>query len=323
MPRKPKPRICRECGVALTDENWNPGDQKRNQLICKVCDAVTRQEHRKIRAAAPMPEGKHCRRCHVELTTENWRPGDQSTRDLICKICAAIERQQWEHARTEKLKLTETEGESKVCRKCGIELIAGVTAHLSRLACGDYICKPCYLEKHRKADGYYARREKPKYCRECGVLLVAGENASRSIGKTCNYNYICKACRKRVRNMIPEQVLKEAEGKKRLKRRIKLNAIQMYGGVCTCCGEERIEFLSIDHIQGGGTQERKQIRGNSFYRELLKQPVRDDLRVLCYNCNMAIGFYGYCPHERERNGTTKPFDDVSDQEIVKRASKRI
>lgn len=21
-------------------------------------------------------------------------------------------------------------------------------------------------------------------------------------------------------------------------------------------------------------------------------------RVLCHNCNMAIGFYGYCPHSR-------------------------
>jgi hypothetical protein len=22
-------------------------------------------------------------------------------------------------------------------------------------------------------------------------------------------------------------------------------------------------------------------------------------RVLCHNCNLAIGFYGYCPHHRQ------------------------
>jgi hypothetical protein len=24
-------------------------------------------------------------------------------------------------------------------------------------------------------------------------------------------------------------------------------------------------------------------------------------RVLCHNCNMALGFYGYCPHHPERS----------------------
>ena len=43
-----------------------------------------------------------------------------------------------------------------------------------------------------------------------------------------------------------------------------------YGGYkCTCCGETEPKFLSIDHT---------------------------GYQILCHNCNMALGSYGYCPH---------------------------
>lgn len=90
--------------------------------------------------------------------------------------------------------------------------------------------------------------------------------------------------------------------RRRWDRRVRLEALQHYGGVCFCCGETRAEFLAFDHINGGGHQHRKEMRktcGNIHYW-LKKNGWPPGFRVACHNCNMAIGFYGYCPHETER-----------------------
>lgn len=77
-----------------------------------------------------------------------------------------------------------------------------------------------------------------------------------------------------------------------------------YGGKCACCGERRREFLAIDHILGGGLEHRRKMGGcRNVYRAVESQGYPKDLyRILCHNCNSARGFYGYCPHEREREG---------------------
>lgn len=78
----------------------------------------------------------------------------------------------------------------------------------------------------------------------------------------------------------------------------KQDVIEHYGGVCKCCGESNQAFLTIDHINGGGTKHRKDgsIVGNSFYRWLRNQGYPDGYQVLCFNCNCAKGLYGRCPH---------------------------
>lgn len=83
-------------------------------------------------------------------------------------------------------------------------------------------------------------------------------------------------------------------------RRIRLEIIAAYGGKCECCGEERIEFLAIDHINGGGRRHRKSLSGN-FYRWLKRNNFPEGFRVLCHNCNSALGFYGYCPHKQSKD----------------------
>lgn len=65
---------------------------------------------------------------------------------------------------------------------------------------------------------------------------------------------------------------------------------------CECCGEKSVEFLSIDHIDGGGTKHRKQIGRGNLYNWLVKNNFPEGYRVLCHNCNQAIGMYGKCPH---------------------------
>lgn len=71
---------------------------------------------------------------------------------------------------------------------------------------------------------------------------------------------------------------------------------------CACCGESQYEFLAIDHINGGGYQQRKALKhgGSGIVPWLIKNGLPPGFQVLCHNCNMAKGFYGECPHERER-----------------------
>lgn len=79
-------------------------------------------------------------------------------------------------------------------------------------------------------------------------------------------------------------------------RNIKIETIKAYGEVCACCGESRMEFLTIDHING---RKDKGDVGNKLYIRLKKLGwPKDEFRLLCMNCNFSFGKYGYCPHER-------------------------
>ncbi len=69
---------------------------------------------------------------------------------------------------------------------------------------------------------------------------------------------------------------------------------------CKCCGEKHYEFLALDHIHGGGTQHRKQLKSRYIYSYLIKDGFPKGYQVLCHNCNMAKAFYKRCPHRAER-----------------------
>lgn len=84
------------------------------------------------------------------------------------------------------------------------------------------------------------------------------------------------------------------------RHKARADAVEHYGGKCACCGESHKEFLAIDHIEGGGTKHRKEINGMAIGIWLRKNNYPSGFIVLCHNCNMARGFLGYCPHERER-----------------------
>lgn len=77
-----------------------------------------------------------------------------------------------------------------------------------------------------------------------------------------------------------------------------------YGHACACCGTNEKEFLTIDHINGGGNKHRKEIGGTGkFYRWLIKNRFpKEDFRLLCMNCNFSYGQFGYCPHKDKNSG---------------------
>jgi hypothetical protein len=92
-------------------------------------------------------------------------------------------------------------------------------------------------------------------------------------------------------------------------REKRLQVLNLLGGNCECCGESQYEFMAIDHRFGDGAAHRKSMKGKNsslnginFFNRILKE-IKDKTdgnryRILCHNCNSAIGWYGHCPHEK-------------------------
>lgn len=127
-----------------------------------------------------------------------------------------------------------------------------------------------------------------KHCRSCLLFKdISAFNKDKSMpdGK----DIYCRDCRKAYGLYYTIKVKQEV-----------FNA---YGGRCACCGEERLEFLAIDHVHGNGNTHRKLIGkngGRTFYNWLKKNNYPNDFRLLCHNCNHSYGSQGYCPHQIEK-----------------------
>jgi hypothetical protein len=146
-----------------------------------------------------------------------------------------------------------------------------------------------------------------KECSKCKVYKVLDAYHKRKNKLTGEYypngSSACKEC---VSNITANWVYKNKDYNVnrnkiyRLEKRTKV--IEHYGGKCECCGESNYEFMSIDHINGGGTKHREELgnkgRGHNFYSWLIQNNYPDDFRVMCHNCNTALGLYGYCPHQK-------------------------
>lgn len=56
----------------------------------------------------------------------------------------------------------------------------------------------------------------------------------------------------------------------------------------------------MDHMMGRGNilraQNRKHHAGHGLYYRLKREEYPKDYQVLCFNCNIAKGLFGECPH---------------------------
>lgn len=102
---------------------------------------------------------------------------------------------------------------------------------------------------------------------------------------------------KRYREVHPEV---KRNSLRRVYRRLKDAAFKAYGDKCSCCGCSTREFLALHHKNGGGSKERKSgLAGMAFLYWLRENGYPADIGILCHNCNVALGAYGYCPHQAE------------------------
>jgi hypothetical protein len=78
--------------------------------------------------------------------------------------------------------------------------------------------------------------------------------------------------------------------------RIKADLVAGYGGKCTCCGETSIEFLTLEHLNGGGRAHRAVKDSLGIFNEVIRAGFPKEYTILCMNCNFAKRFGKECPH---------------------------
>lgn len=91
----------------------------------------------------------------------------------------------------------------------------------------------------------------------------------------------------------------QAAQRRRYDARLKRQAMLAYGGRCSCCGEDELIFLTIDHLDNSGAEHRRILgRGGArLYQWLKARGYPEGFQVLCFNCNFAKS-NGGCPHAR-------------------------
>jgi hypothetical protein len=138
----------------------------------------------------------------------------------------------------------------------------------------DLQCRACVCERARRKRARYIARG---CCADCGQ--PRGDLTRR---------WYCAACAIKHGGTIAH-------------RQIRLLVLQAYSQEepsCACCGESILAFLTLDHINGGGRAHRSQYSGTlGVYREVKRFGFPVGYQVLCFNCNLARGFYVTCPHE--------------------------
>ncbi len=140
-----------------------------------------------------------------------------------------------------------------------------------------------------------------KTCTKCKIEKDLHDFPIRNKGSRDGRSSWCKEC---VRDEWHERQRERALPRAReAHRKTREKVLQWYGSKCACCGEDRYEFLAIDHINGEGNKHRLEIGSSGFalYRWLIKNNMPVGFRVLCHNCNHSLGHDGFCPHEEGRS----------------------
>ena len=149
------------------------------------------------------------------------------------------------------------------------------------------MCKDCKQCKPRSE--FYSVRDKKTgemvpgnkiYCKECSKKRVREWMGSTEKGNACKLR------------LNANELARVHAWRQRF--------LDTYGGKCSCCGESERAFLCIDHINGGGAKEQREMgRKKMFQAAVAEGPASGRYRILCRNCNAAMAELGYCPHSRK------------------------
>jgi hypothetical protein len=243
-----------------------------------------------------------CRTCNNDFPVDAFyqSPTNKCGYSTECKECTK------KRSRRRELRLRALPfpvlpvGFTAKCGKCGKEL--SISNFKKQKTGKDGLfpwCKPCEnaymrpLKRNWQNRICSSRSEKEllaaipesKYCCRCHQILPSDAFA-RCRSTRDNLNTYCRQCGIQKHAMFRLEVLRHYSD---------------YVPSCACCSEARIEFLAIDHINGGGQSHLREIgrMGHTFYHWLKNSGFPEGFRVLCHNCNMARGLYGICPHEKE------------------------
>lgn len=189
------------------------------------------------------------------------------------------------------------------------------------------MCSPCYFKQQnakrpsrRKDPSEYAQnyRKPPRKLARIPDCHPDREHVANGLCAECYRNRddrplatchpdqplvalgLCAACHsKRRYDLDPETARRlSRESQARTRKRNRDELLAAYGGKCACpkCPETNRAFLTLEHINGGGKEHRKQV-GSHSYADLRRRGYpQDGYTLLCWNCNAGSRFTGTCPH---------------------------
>jgi len=119
----------------------------------------------------------------------------------------------------------------------------------------------------------------------------------------------CKECRNEAQRQWNEEnpetarQYREQNRERRNRQRaargrvLRLQAIEAYGGACSCCGETELAFLVFDHVNDDGAKHRKEVSSAHMPWWLARNNYPSSIQLLCANCNTAKQWSpNGCPH---------------------------
>lgn len=87
----------------------------------------------------------------------------------------------------------------------------------------------------------------------------------------------------------PKGMLARNKSQKAYRVRIREAVLTILGGECVECGFDDKRALHVDHINGGGNQERKELKSvTKYYKKIISSVTeeKEEYQLLCANCNM-------------------------------------
>lgn len=269
-------KTCKKCNEPKELSEFYKNSAKGDKLhpICKTCTYIKQLP---LRAEKWRVEGrKPCSICKEvkELAAFSALPKGPLGLSYVCKLCQdkyAMEKlPEQDRVRIKEHRWRQSMLERGLCTSCGKEPIF---EGRSKKRC--LVCLEARTENRKAKSRLWSSA---RLCNGCGGELPSPDRIK------------CDECRVGLRRV-----------EQRKKRREKLKTLELYGSECACCGEKNPWFLTIDHINRDGAKERRETgKGRvTNYSNYLKVK-RDDLQVLCFNCNCAREHnQGICPHKIE------------------------
>jgi hypothetical protein len=167
------------------------------------------------------------------------------------------------------------------------------------------------------------RRKAEGVCTQCGGVLGRStllcdacqdkrnqrQRIKRAKLRTNNLCMICKKPYKGETGTCDNCRTSKNDKNKESRQALKLAAFDAYGGrKCSCCGEDRLLLLTIDHVNNDGNKHRREMfkkpvgkrrpGGTLLYSWLKANNYPPGFQVLCWNCNMGKHLNGgVCPHK--------------------------
>lgn len=87
-----------------------------------------------------------------------------------------------------------------------------------------------------------------------------------------------------------------------VRKALRMQFIEAYGGKCICCGITEWQFLTVEHINRDGKAHRQIYRSSAQVLADLRRRgwPKEGYELLCFNCNRARWEHGVCPHVEEK-----------------------